>query len=1092
MTFPKRARLFAMIALLAHFVHIPAHAAGTTFNVKAYGAVGDGTTDDTKAIQAAINAAIKDGSGNTVLVPAGTFLVASGPLDIEHSQGLTFTGTGVDKTMLWYTRTDANFCHLWHNTDVTVENFSSDCQRLPDGKYDLGETQGTITAVDNTAKQVTVRIEKGYPLLSRPDMMNAPNMIGNINGNPGWSAPFYTLSDPNRADFDGDQPKMLKVAPSADGTTAVVTLDNIPQPLYVGEKWMIWRGPGPIWLDAGYGDDGTTTFRNLHFYGGADNYAMGDVSGTGKLIFDKLYCGPPSYQPDRDLTCDEGWQGGGRFAFTVTNSTFVKTWDDVFDFGNGDTAALSQAAPNQVVIEGRGDYQVGDAAEFSDDIGLPTGTYGKSEITAVAQTNGNTLITLNQTVALRNPGKDRFCDVSQSGPITATNDLFNCAMERHVYWRSGFSTTVTGCTFLNVPLVLGGWDASEAPSDVRNVKVTGCTFLNSTGLTIMANGGSDTAPCGTNVVVSGNRFLSSGRLAPNGGEDSIYSEGQPLSISNVTGATITHNWFDDNWGVNLVLRNDADVTVSGNTFAHPNEVHPTWASAKPDDESVLWMFNVHGANLAGNLVSGAGPFTHFIAEDGGQNADIHGLTNGIADIDGPLEMYRASDRRGTGRNSRKWTALPVPTAPGCFTLQDAAAAPTKAAPAASPMWKFQAIPDSANNVVSRDSGLAVQVRGGAAGKDYVIVAPPVAFASQQFGTVAVTWTTVPGATGYQVERSSQSGGPYTPLASGLQPGPFVDTSAPAGTPSYYVVTVAGLPTGSNQSSPVWAVPNADSVPVNLAAVINVVEITPGGWKCAGSGFTDAGGAYATASTGEEVHWHGSWFAVGDPSHAVSDAGQRIILPPGNYTHLLLLGGYVAGNANSTGLFQATVTYADGSSAVLSQRMTNWHGSAKASGESNVANGIHGYSIPLNSSKPVAWLTLPGTGHFRIVAMALGGADRSTLTPGQFLLPGQFLVSPNGRFFLTQRRDGSLALSQSSGHSSQDAPLWSSDDSGGMGGCFTTLQDDGNLVTYLGTPSDRGKPLWGSATTGKRTTRLQVTDDGKAQLLSGSNVVWQKP
>lgn len=46
------------------------------FNVKDYGAVGDGTTDDTSAIQSAINAANTAGGG-TVLFPAGTYLISS-------------------------------------------------------------------------------------------------------------------------------------------------------------------------------------------------------------------------------------------------------------------------------------------------------------------------------------------------------------------------------------------------------------------------------------------------------------------------------------------------------------------------------------------------------------------------------------------------------------------------------------------------------------------------------------------------------------------------------------------------------------------------------------------------------------------------------------------------------------------------------------------------------------------------------------------------------------------------------------------------------------------------------------------------------
>jgi polygalacturonase len=63
---------FALVALLA----LPPAAFGRSFSVRDFGAKGDGTTLDTHAIQAALDAAAK-APGSTVMVPPGTYLSGS-------------------------------------------------------------------------------------------------------------------------------------------------------------------------------------------------------------------------------------------------------------------------------------------------------------------------------------------------------------------------------------------------------------------------------------------------------------------------------------------------------------------------------------------------------------------------------------------------------------------------------------------------------------------------------------------------------------------------------------------------------------------------------------------------------------------------------------------------------------------------------------------------------------------------------------------------------------------------------------------------------------------------------------------------------
>lgn len=79
----------------------------SAFNVKSYGAVGDGVTDDVVAIQNAISAANATGGG-IVFMPAGTYLVGEGPLSptsgysnaLNLLDNVTLMGSGSGNTTI--------------------------------------------------------------------------------------------------------------------------------------------------------------------------------------------------------------------------------------------------------------------------------------------------------------------------------------------------------------------------------------------------------------------------------------------------------------------------------------------------------------------------------------------------------------------------------------------------------------------------------------------------------------------------------------------------------------------------------------------------------------------------------------------------------------------------------------------------------------------------------------------------------------------------------------------------------------------------------------------------------------------------------
>lgn len=88
-------------------------------------------------------------------------------------------------------------------------------------------------------------------------------------------------------------------------------------------------------------------------------------------------------------------------------------------------------------------------------------------------------------------------------------------------------------------------------------------------------------------------------------------------------------------------------------------------------------------------------------------------------------------------------------------------------------------------------------------------APAGLSATPGAGQVSLAWTPVPGAASYTVERSSDAGGPYVPVATGLTAPAFVDSDLVPGAAGYYVVTATNAVGEGAASAEVMAIPLSD-------------------------------------------------------------------------------------------------------------------------------------------------------------------------------------------------------------------------------------------------------------------------------------------
>jgi hypothetical protein len=241
-------------------------------NVKDFGAKGDGATDDTAAINAAIVAAQKQGAGAVVSLPSARYKTAMGAeksICITGADGLTFQGEG--DTTIVSGDLDQPVFRLLDSKRVTVRNLSIDHEPL-------GYTQGTITGVDIPNMTCDVSIDPGYPAPNDPRLK-------------GSQVHPFVFPEKNYYQLDRYWPSPIEMAETGERTwrwklNGPPNIDNWP-----GKRFFIYtEARSHAFILSGLRD---TTLEDINYWGGGANAGFYIRGLEGTTTFRRFVIGVP-------------------------------------------------------------------------------------------------------------------------------------------------------------------------------------------------------------------------------------------------------------------------------------------------------------------------------------------------------------------------------------------------------------------------------------------------------------------------------------------------------------------------------------------------------------------------------------------------------------------------------------------------------------------------------------------------------------------------------------------------------------------------------------------------------------------------------
>lgn len=515
------------------------------FNVRTFGAKGDGVTDDTAALNAAVTAAIAAGPGAKLFVPRGRYVMlhpqGGAHLHISGADGLTVQGENGSE--LLGDDPNAHIIALDNSKNTTIKNLT-----IGQDKYYF--TQGTVVSQDPATHTVNLKLDDGYPEINAPQIVSIAHwtihIVDPARPGPYEGPPYFTVA-PLSEKRIGDRLWQLTFS-DFHGWPAVTGDINIR-----GKKILIWddrRGGHGISASR----DSDCLVQDVVYYGKGVNAGLILYDCTGTMTFRRFVIGvPPGSQGL--LSCSGGGQMIDiRGSLVFDHCDYQRFDDDGADILTNYARVHAQTAARIIVVEGHANYQAGDKIGILDWKTMQERATANI-VSVTRRDDGDTELTLDRDVVIERAGHG-----DNHNRDTQVNDTVDRIADYNLACRS---VIFRDCTFQcnrARPLNL----------KAQNCVVEGCDFFDCAWSAIEAGPEMwwGEAPSVHHLTIRNNRFIR------NNGPDidvGVFYDGEDkcTALDN-RDIVIEGNHFEQYGSHGAIrVRNSQAVTIRNNVFSHP-------------------------------------------------------------------------------------------------------------------------------------------------------------------------------------------------------------------------------------------------------------------------------------------------------------------------------------------------------------------------------------------------------------------------------------------------------------------------------------------------------------------------------------------